>query len=235
LTAAVVEVARACGALGLRALVIVSAGFAEVGAAGVARQRELLAVCRAAGMRVVGPNCLGVLNTDPAISMNATFAPGTLPAGTLAFASQSGAFGIAAIDLAAERSLGLSSFVSAGDKADLSGNDFLQFWEIDERTGAIVLYLESFGNPRKFGQIARRVSSVKPVIAVTSGRSAAGQRAASAGGPRRRPSRDRGARLQSGDRGSGRRRDRGRSSADRGTARAAAGRSARPLSTRAPR
>jgi acetate---CoA ligase (ADP-forming) len=175
----VVETARACGKLGVRALVILSAGFAEVGEAGVARQRELLAVCRAAGMRVVGPNCLGVLNTDPAISMNATFAPGTLPAGTLAFASQSGAFGIAAIDLAAERSLGLSSFVSAGDKADLSGNDFLQFWEADERTGAIVLYLESFGNPRKFGQIARRVSSVKPVIAVKSGRSAAGQRAAS--------------------------------------------------------
>jgi succinyl-CoA synthetase alpha subunit/GNAT superfamily N-acetyltransferase len=175
----VVEAARACGELGVRALVILSAGFAEVGEEGTARQRELLAVCRAAGMRVVGPNCLGVLNTDPAISLNATFAPGTPPAGHVAFASQSGAFGIAAIDLVAERSLGLSSFVSAGDRADLSSNDFLQFWEADERTSAIVLYLESFGNPRKFGQIARRVSSVKPVIAVKSGRTAAGRRAAS--------------------------------------------------------
>jgi acetyl coenzyme A synthetase (ADP forming)-like protein len=175
----VVEVARACGEIGVRALVILSAGFAEVGAEGIARQRELLTVCRAAGMRVVGPNCLGVVNTDPEISLNATFAPGTPPAGNVAFASQSGAFGIAAIDLVAERSLGLSAFVSVGDKADLSSNDFLQFWEADERTSAIVLYLESFGNPRRFGQIARRVSSVKPVIAVKSGRTAAGQRAAS--------------------------------------------------------
>jgi acetyl coenzyme A synthetase (ADP forming)-like protein len=177
--AGVVEAAQACGELGVRALVILSAGFAEVGEEGNARQRELLAICRAAGMRVVGPNCLGVLNSDPAISLNATFAPGTAPAGSVAFASQSGGFGIAAIDLVAERSLGLSSFVSAGDKADLSGNDFLQFWETDERTSAILLYLESFGNPRKFGQIARRVSSVKPVIAVKSGRSAAGRRAVS--------------------------------------------------------
>jgi acetyl coenzyme A synthetase (ADP forming)-like protein len=177
--AAVVDAARACAALGVRALVILSAGFAEVGDEGVGRQRELMRVCRAAGMRVVGPNCLGVLNTDPAISMNATFAPGTPPAGHVAFASQSGAFGIAAIDLAAERSIGLSAFVSAGDKADLSGNDLLQFWEADDRTTAILLYVESFGNPRKFGQIARRVSTGKPVIAVKSGRTMAGQRAAS--------------------------------------------------------
>jgi acetyl coenzyme A synthetase (ADP forming)-like protein len=177
--AAVVETARACGVRGVRALVILSAGFAEVGEEGVARQRELMAVCRGAGMRVVGPNCLGVLNTDPAVSMNATFAPGTPLAGHVGFVSQSGAFGIAAIDLAGERSMGLSSFVSAGDKADLSGNDFLQFWQDDPGTRAILLYLESFGNPRKFGRIARQVSSSKPVIAVKSGRTAAGQRAAS--------------------------------------------------------
>jgi acetyl coenzyme A synthetase (ADP forming)-like protein len=175
----VVETARACGEIGASALVILSAGFAEVGEEGVARQRELMEVCRTAGMRVVGPNCLGVLNTDPAISLNATFAPGAPPAGRVAFASQSGAFGIAAIDLAAERSIGLSAFVSAGDKADLSGNDFLQFWEADAKTDAILLYLESFGNPRKFGRIARRVSAVKPVIAVKSGRTVAGRRAAS--------------------------------------------------------
>src|SRR3954470_4979365 len=177
--AAVVDTARACGELGVRGLVILSAGFGEVGEAGVARQHELMAVCRGAGMRVVGPNCLGVLNTDPMVSMNATFAPGTPLAGHVAFASQSGAFGIAAIDLAGERSMGLSSFVSAGDKADLSGNDFLQFWEEDARTRAILLYLESFGNPRKFGRIAREVSTSKPVIAVKSGRTVAGQRAVS--------------------------------------------------------
>jgi acetate---CoA ligase (ADP-forming) len=177
--AAVVDTARACGELGVRALVILSAGFSEVGHEGVARQHELMRVCRAAGMRVVGPNCLGILNTDPAVSLNATFSPGSPPPGRVAFASQSGAFGIAAIDLAAERSIGLSYFVSAGNKADLSGNDFLQFWEQDEGTDAILLYLESFGNPRKFGQITRRLTATKPVIAVKSGRTAAGQRAAS--------------------------------------------------------
>jgi acetyl coenzyme A synthetase (ADP forming)-like protein len=177
--AAVVDVARACGEFGVQALVILSAGFAEVGEEGAARQRELMEVCRATGMRVVGPNCLGVLNTDPATSLNATFSPGVAPPGRVAFASQSGAFGIAAIDLAAERSMGIASFVSAGDKVDLSGNDFLQYWEADERTDAILLYLESFGNPRKFGRIARRVTAAKPVIAVKSGRTAAGRRAAS--------------------------------------------------------
>jgi acyl-CoA synthetase (NDP forming) len=150
-----------------------------VGEAGERRQRELVAVCRAAGMRLVGPNCLGVINTDPAVALNASFAPGAPPPGRVGFASQSGAFGIAALDLARTHGIGLSSFVSAGDKADLSGNDFLQYWEADERTDVIVLYLESFGNPAKFGRIARRVTAHKPVIAVKSGRSAAGQRAAS--------------------------------------------------------
>ena len=163
----------------MRALVVLSAGFSEVGEAGERRQRELVAVCRAAGMRLVGPNCLGVINTDPAVSLNASFAPGAPPPGRVGFASQSGAFGIAALDLARTHGIGLSSFVSAGDKADLSGNDFLQYWEADERTDVIALYLESFGNPAKFGRIARRVTAHKPVIAVKSGRSAAGQRAAS--------------------------------------------------------
>ena len=163
----------------MRALVILSAGFAEIGDAGVARQRELMAVCREAGMRVVGPNCLGVLNTDPAVSMNATFAPGARrpPAGSRS-PRRAARSGSRRSTSPRERSIGLSSFVSAGDKADLSGNDLLQFWEADERTDAILLYLESFGNPRKFGQIARRVTADKPVIAVKSGRTAAGQRAA---------------------------------------------------------
>ena len=176
---AVVEVARECGAAGVRALVVLSAGFAEVGARGRARQAELLAVCRAAGMRLVGPNCLGVLNTDPGVAFNATFAPVAPAPGGVAFASQSGAFGIAAVAEATRRGLGLSSFVSTGNKADLSGNDFLRFWETDPATEVIGLYLESFGNPRRFGQIARRVAAHKPVIAVKSGRSAAGSRAAS--------------------------------------------------------
>ena len=176
--AQVVDVARDCAAAGVGALVVLSAGFSEVGEAGERRQRELVAVCRAAGMRLVGPNCLGVINTDPAVSLNASFAPGAPPPGRVGFASQSGAFGIAALDLARSHGIGLSSFISAGDKADLSGNDFLQYWEADERTDVIALYLESFGNPAKFGRIARRVAAQKPVIAVKSGRSAAGQRAA---------------------------------------------------------
>ena len=175
---AVVDVARQCGAAGVRALVVLSAGFGEIGPRGRDRQAELLQVCRAAGMRLVGPNCLGVLNTAPDVALNASFAPVAPPPGSVAFASQSGAFGIAAVAEAARRGLGLSSFVSTGNKADLSGNDFLRFWATDDRTDVIGLYLESFGNPRRFGQIARRVAARKPVIAVKSGRSAAGSRAA---------------------------------------------------------
>jgi succinyl-CoA synthetase alpha subunit/GNAT superfamily N-acetyltransferase len=176
---AVIAAAGECALKGVRALVVLSAGFGESGAEGQARQDELLRICRESGMRLVGPNCLGVLNTDPIVGMNATFAPGRPPAGHIAFASQSGAYGIAALELAARRGLGLSSFVSMGDKADLSGNDFLRYWEQDPRTGAVLLYLESLGNPRRFGQIARRLTASKPVIAVKSGRSAAGRRAAS--------------------------------------------------------
>jgi acetate---CoA ligase (ADP-forming) len=175
---AVVDVARQCGAAGVRALVVLSAGFGEVGPRGRDLQAELLAVCRASGMRLVGPNCLGVFNTASEVALNASFAPVAPPAGGVAFASQSGAFGIAAIAEAARRGLGLSSFVSTGNKADLSGNDFLRFWANDAQTHVIGLYLESFGNPRRFGQIARRVAARKPVIAVKSGRSAAGTRAA---------------------------------------------------------
>ena len=146
--AAVVETARQCAAKGVRALVVLTAGFAEVGAEGRARQDELVAVCRAAGMRMVGPNCLGVANLHHRTALNATFAPGEPTPGSVAFASQSGAFGIAAIDEAAARGIGLSSFVSMGDKADLSGNDFLEYWEQDPETAVLLLYLESFGNPR---------------------------------------------------------------------------------------
>ena len=175
----VVEAARECELKGVRALVVLSGGFGEDGPEGEARQAELLGICRETGMRLVGPNCLGVLNTAPAVQMDATFAPGRPPAGRIAFASQSGAYGIAALDDAARRGLGLSSFVSMGNKADLSSNDFLRFWEQDDGTDVVLLYLESLGNPQRFAQICRRLTASKPVIVVKSGRSAAGRRAAS--------------------------------------------------------
>jgi acetyl coenzyme A synthetase (ADP forming)-like protein len=173
---AVPAVARACAQAGVRALVVLTAGFAETGPDGARLQAELLAICRAGGMRLVGPNCLGVLGT--AAGLNATFAPVSPQPGRIAFASQSGGFGIAAIAETARRGVGLSSFVSTGNKADLSGNDFLRYWEQDADTDVIALYLESFGNPRRFGRIAAGVGRSKPIVAVKSGRSAAGARAA---------------------------------------------------------
>jgi acyl-CoA synthetase (NDP forming)/GNAT superfamily N-acetyltransferase len=176
--AAVTGVARDCAQKQVRALVVISAGFGEEGEEGRRRQAELLEVCRATGMRLVGPNCLGVLNASPAVSLNATFAPSFPPAGNVGVMAQSGGVAIALIERARELELGISSLVSVGDKADLSGNDFLQYWEQDEETAAIVLYLESFGNPRKFARVARRVGARKPILAVKSGRGRAGGRAA---------------------------------------------------------
>jgi acetyl coenzyme A synthetase (ADP forming)-like protein len=177
--AAVVDVARDCAQAGVNALVVISAGFAETGPEGTDRQRELLGVCRAAGMRLVGPNCLGVLCTAADVRLNATFMPRAALAGHVAFLSQSGGLGIAIVDAATTLGLGLSAFASIGNKADLSGNDFVQYWEQDPDTAAILLYLESFGNARKFARIARRVGRSKPIVAVKGGRSAAGARATS--------------------------------------------------------
>ena len=120
------------------------------------RQRELVEICRDAGMRLIGPNCLGVLNTHPDVRLNATFAPHPAMPGRVGFLSQSGGLGIAIIEAAGRLGVGLSSFVSVGNKADLSGNDFLQYWEQDPSTDVALLYLESFGNPRKFARIAPR-------------------------------------------------------------------------------
>jgi len=175
----VVSVAQECATAGVRALVVISSGFAETGAAGTQRQRDLVAVCREAGIRLVGPNCLGVLNTAPGVRLNATFAPRAALPGRVGFMSQSGGLGIAIIELAGRLGLGLSSFVSVGNKADLSGNDFLRYWEEDPGTDVALLYLESFGNPRKFARIAPRFARRKPLLAVKSGRSAAGARATS--------------------------------------------------------
>ncbi len=175
--AQVAGVARECGAAGVRALLVLSAGFAEAGAEGTARQYELLEVCRETGMRVVGPNCQGVLNTAPDVRLDATFASGAVLPGHVGFLSQGGGLGIAIVEAAGRLGLGVSSFVSVGNKADVSGNDLLQYWEQDPHTDVVGLYLESFGNPRRFARVARRVSAAKPVVAVKSGRSAAGSRA----------------------------------------------------------
>lgn len=174
---AVADVARECAEKGVRALVVISSGFSEVGEEGKTRQRALLQICREAGMRLIGPNCMGIMNTAPDVRLNASFAPTFPPHGGVGFLSQSGALGLAVIDRAAALGLGLSSFISVGNKADISGNDLIGYWEADEDTDLLLLYLESFGNPRRFARIARRVGRSKPIVAVKSGRSTAGARA----------------------------------------------------------
>lgn len=177
--AKVVEVATACARKGVKALVVISAGFSETGKEGKARQAELMNVCRGAGMRLIGPNCMGIANTNPEVLLDATFAPGIPPRGTVGFSSQSGALGLAIMEFAGALGLGISTFVSVGNKADISGNDLLRYWEADDDTEVILLYLESFGNPKKFSEIARRVGRKKPIAVVKSGRSTAGARATS--------------------------------------------------------
>ena len=173
----VLEAARDALAHGVRALVVISAGFAEVGSEGARRQDELLALVRAHGARLVGPNCLGIAVAGP--RLNATFAARSAPSGNIGFSSQSGALGLALLEAADARGLGLSAFVSIGNKADVSSNDLLEWWEEDEATELVLLYVESFGNPRRFGRLARRVARRKPILALKSGTSASGQRAAS--------------------------------------------------------
>jgi acyl-CoA synthetase (NDP forming)/RimJ/RimL family protein N-acetyltransferase len=171
---AVADVVLDCAARGVKGLVVVSAGFAETGPDGRERQGELVRIARSHGMRVVGPNCLGIVNTDPAYSLNASMAPVVPPPGRVGFFSQSGALGIAILEAVAARGLGLSTFVSAGNRADVSGNDLLQYWYDDPATEVVLLYLESLGNPRKFSRLARMVAAEKPVVAVKSGRSTQG-------------------------------------------------------------
>ncbi|MFT4395845.1 GNAT family N-acetyltransferase [Gordonia lacunae] len=162
-----------CLVKGVRTLVVVSSGFGESGEEeGLENERRLVAQVREHGMRLVGPNALGVANNDPTVALNATLAPRIPGAGRVGFFCQSGALGIAILDTAARRQIGLSTFASAGNRADVSGNDLLQYWDTDATTDVILLYLESFGNPRKFSRISRRVSRSKPIIAVKSGRGA---------------------------------------------------------------
>lgn len=170
---AVVEVVHQCASRDVRGLVVLSGGFGERGddderGAGRALQRAMVAEARANGMRVVGPNCLGIINTDVTVSLNASLAPFPPLAGRAGFFAQSGALGVAVLGEAARRGIGVSTFVSAGSRADVSGNDLLQFWETDEHTDVVLMYLESFGNPRKFARLARRLGRIKPIVAVNS-------------------------------------------------------------------
>ncbi len=175
----VLGVAQQCGEANVGALVVISAGFKEVGGAGHRLEQELVTCAAGFGMRLVGPNCMGVLNTRSDVSMNATFAPSMPPAGGTSFMSQSGAIGVTILDYAAELGIGIHNFVSVGNKADVSGNDLLEFWEDDPETRSILMYLEGFGHPERFTTIARRVSRKKPIIVVKSGRTRAGAAAAS--------------------------------------------------------
>ena len=177
--AEVTSVVDDCIAKGVKALVIISAGFGETGPDGRTLERAILEKVRSAGIRMIGPNCMGIINTDPGVRLNATFSPSPPVQGRVAFSTQSGALGLAILDYVQQLNLGISTFVSVGNKADVSGNDLIQYWADDPRTDVILLYLESFGNPRRFGQIARRVAERKPIVAVKAGRSRAGARAAS--------------------------------------------------------
>jgi len=172
------QVVDECGRKGVHAVVIVSDGFKEAGEEGAEREQKVREIALGYGMRVVGPNCMGIMNMDPEVRLNGTFARSFPQEGNIAFLSQSGALGLAMLEYANRLNMGLSNFVSIGNRADISSNDLLEYWEEDEKTKAILLYLESFGNPQKFSRIARRVSDRKPIIAIKGGRTPAGSQAA---------------------------------------------------------
>jgi acetyl coenzyme A synthetase (ADP forming)-like protein len=176
---AVLDVVEACGRKGVRGLVVISAGFREMGPEGLRRERRLAEIVTRYGMRMVGPNCMGVINTDPEVRLNASFSRTPALPGRIAFMSQSGALGEVILNHARTLELGLSMFASVGNKTNVSGNDLLLYWEEDPRTEIILLYLENFGDPRRFTEIARRLTRKKPVVAVKAGRSRSGAAAAS--------------------------------------------------------
>src|SRR5262245_13633133 len=166
-----------CGRKGVKGLVVITAGFREAGEEGARLEAALREKILSYGMRMVGPNCMGVINTEPDFRMNATFAKEAPLPGKIGFVSQSGALGEAILANAREMGLGISMFASVGNKTDISGNDMLTYWEDDPNVSLILLYLESFGNPQKFMQIARRITRTKPILTVKAGRSASGARA----------------------------------------------------------
>ncbi|MDD5544421.1 MAG: acetate--CoA ligase family protein [Acidobacteriia bacterium] len=175
----VLEIVDECGRRGIRGLVVITAGFKEVGPEGQTLEEQLRRKIRQYGIRMIGPNCMGLINTDLLVRENCTFSPTEALTGNVGFMSQSGALGVAILNIARKINLGFSYFVSMGNKTDVSGNDLLEYWEHDPRTQIILMYLESFGNPRKFTQIARRISRQKPILVVKSGRTSQGARAAS--------------------------------------------------------
>jgi acetyl coenzyme A synthetase (ADP forming)-like protein len=175
----VIPVVEQCAEKGVKGVVVISAGFGETGTEGAILEDRLLEVVREHSIRMVGPNCMGLVNTDPAVQLDGQFGPVRPKRGNVAMSSQSGALGIAILDYATKLNIGISSFVSVGNKADISGNDLLLYWEDDPATDVVLLYLESFGNPRRFAKIARRIGKKKPIVAVKSGRTNAGARAAS--------------------------------------------------------
>ena len=162
------EVVEQSARKGAKGVVVLSSGFADIGPEGAGRQQKLLNTIRSYGMRMLGPNCMGMINTNPGVNLNATFSAIVPPPGNIAFATQSGALGSAILMYATSLNIGLSTFVSIGNRADISSNELLQYWEDDPDTDVVLLYLESFGNPRKFTRIARSISTKKPVVAVTS-------------------------------------------------------------------
>lgn len=176
--AQVLEVIDQCARKKVTGALIISSGFGEAGPKGMERQRLLREKALSYGIRVIGPNCLGIINTDPQTSLNAAFAGSMPPRGGISISSHSGALGLALLDYVKSNNLGVAHFASIGNRIDISSNDLLEFWEDDENTRVILLYLESFGNPRKFSRIARRLTRKKPIIAVKAGRSEVGGRAA---------------------------------------------------------
>lgn len=164
------EAVADCGEHGVQGLVVLSAGYAEWGAEGRERQRELVRQARSYGMRIIGPNAFGIINNSEAIRLNASLAPERPASGRIGLFTQSGAIGIALLSGLYRRGAGLSTFISAGNRADISGNDFLQYWYEDPDTDVALLYLESLGNPRKFTRLARRTAAVKPVVVVKGAR-----------------------------------------------------------------
>lgn len=171
--ALVATVVEECGRKQVYGVVILSSGFAEAGAEGAALEAQVLRIARTWGIRVVGPNCLGIINTDPAVRLHATFAPVAPWRGSVSLLSESGMVGAAIVGRAREAGIGISSFVAMGNRSDVSGNDLLQYWETDPRTDVVCMYIESLGNPRRFSRLARRLTRTKPVVAVKAGRRAA--------------------------------------------------------------
>jgi acyl-CoA synthetase (NDP forming) len=163
-----------CGERGVKGVVVITAGFRESGAEGAAREQALVEIVRRYGMRMIGPNCMGVLNADPAIRLNATLGPAMPPLGRAAFLTQSGALGLSVLDYAHEFGIGIAQFVSIGNTPDVNGNDLLEYWERDPSVGVILMYVEAFGDSRRFLSIATRVTRKKPIIVVKSGRGRVG-------------------------------------------------------------